>query len=100
MLYVLTISIVQKGVSVNMLKVGSKRRRPAAEVKESRREHDKLEMDLQIKLAELKSFERNLKMKQNELNNGKEAMSIVNGLIEAGSLKQEPNGSWTVIQPQ
>ena len=79
-----------------MLKVGSKRRRPTAEVKAERREHDKLEMDLQVKLAELKSFERNLKMKQNELNNGKEAMNIVNGLIDAGSLKQEADGSWTV----
>ena len=79
-----------------MLKVGSKRRRPAAEVKAERREHDKMEMDLQVKLAELKSFERNLKMKQNELKNGKEAMNIVNGLIEAGSLKQETDGSWTV----
>ena len=55
-----------------------------------------MEMDLQVKLAELKSFERNLKMKQNELKNGKEAMNIVNGLIEAGSLKQEADGSWTV----
>ena len=82
-----------------MLKVGSKRRRPAAEVKAERREHDKLEMDLQMKLAEMKAFERQLKLKQNELNNGKEAMNIVNGLIEAGSLKQEPNGSWTIMQP-
>ena len=74
-------------MSVNMLKVGSKRRRPAAEVKESRREHDKMEMDLQVKLAELKSFERKLKMKQQELNNGNEAMKIVDGLMKAGSLR-------------
>ena len=41
-----------------MLKVGSKRRRPTAEVKAERRESDKKEMDLQMKLAELKAFER------------------------------------------
>ena len=46
-----------------MLKEGSKRRRPAAEVKAERREHDKLEMDLQMKLAEMKAFERQLKLK-------------------------------------
>ena len=95
----LTNIIVQNGVAVNMLKVGSKRRRPTAEVKESRRESDKQEMDLQMKLAELKAFERQLKLKQNELNSGKEASAIVNGLIEAGSLKQESDGSWTVLQP-
>ena len=38
-------------------------------------------------------------MKQNDLNNGKEAMNIVNGLIKAGSLKQESDGSWTVLNP-
>ena len=59
----LIILIVQRGVSVNMLKEGSKRRRPAAEVKAERREHDKLEMDLQMKLAEMKAFERQLKLK-------------------------------------
>ena len=59
----LTSVIVQKGVSVNMLKVGSKRRRPTAEVKEERRESDKKEMELQMKLAELKAFERQLKLK-------------------------------------
>ena len=83
----LMIYIVQKGVSVNMLKVGSKRRRPTAEVKEERRESDKKEMELQMKLAELKAFERQLKLKQTDMNNGKEAMTIVNGLIKAGSLK-------------
>ena len=82
-----------------MLKVGSKRRRPNAKVVAERRESDKKEMDLQMKLAELKSFERQLKMKQNDLNNGKEAMNIVNGLIKAGSLKQESDGSWTVLNP-
>ena len=93
------ISIVQKRVIVNMLKVGSKRRRTTAEVKDSRRESDKMEMDLQMKLAEMKAFEWQLKLKQNDLNNGKEAMSIVNGLIKAGSLKQETDGSWTVMNP-
>ena len=83
---------------MNALRVGSKRRRPTAEVKESRREADKQEMDLQMKLAELKALERQLRLQSNELANGKEASSIVSGLISAGSLKQEPDGSWTVIQ--
>ena len=47
---------------MHALRIGSKRRRPAAEVKEERREADKKEMDLQMKLAELKAFERQLKL--------------------------------------
>ena len=72
---------------MHALRIGSKRRRPTAEVKEERREADKKEMDLQMKLAELKAFERQLKLQKNELDNGKEASAIVNGLISAGSLK-------------
>lgn len=94
----LTNFLVQKGISVHALRIGSKRRRPTAEVKESRREADKQEMDLAMKLAELKAFERQLKLQKNELESGKAASEIVNGLIGAGSLKQESDGSWTVIQ--
>ena len=49
----LTNIIVQNGVAVNMLKVGSKRRRPTAEVKEERRESDKKEMELQLSLIHI-----------------------------------------------
>ena len=50
------------------------------------------------KLAELKHFERQLKMQKQELDNGKEAASILNGLLKSGQIKQASDGSWGVIQ--
>ena len=51
---------VHNGISVNMLKVGSKRRRTANEVETDRRESKMKDSDLQEKLAQLKSFEAQL----------------------------------------
>ena len=50
------------------------------------------------KLAELKHFERQLKMQKQELDNGKEASSILNGLLKSGQIKQGSDGSWGAAQ--
>ena len=51
---------VQNGVAANMLKIGSKRRRPATEVKSEREIADKKEQELKKKMADLGSYENRL----------------------------------------
>ena len=50
--------------------------------------------DLQQKLAQLKSFEAQLAQQKQELEAGREATAVVNGLLESGHLKQRKDGSW------
>ena len=56
-----------------MLKVGSKRRRPAAEVKAEKEEEKKKEDDFKKKMLDLKAYEQKLHLQKNELRNVKEA---------------------------
>ena len=51
----LTHHLVQNGVAANMLKIGSKRRRPAKEVKNERESTEQKEMELKQKMADLKA---------------------------------------------
>ena len=51
---------VQKGVSANMLKIGSKRRRTKAQVKADKEEAALREQDIQTKLARLAATEEKL----------------------------------------
>jgi surfactin synthase thioesterase subunit len=69
----LTLRIVQNGAGANMLKVGSKRRRPHAELKAEKEEEKKKEDDFQKKLLDLKAYEQKLHLQKNELRNVKEA---------------------------
>ena len=69
-----------------MLKVGSKRRRPAAEVKAEQEQEKKKEEDFQKKLLDLKAYEQKLNLQKNELRNGKEASAILNVLLKSGQI--------------
>ena len=96
----LIIISVQNGVAANMLKIGSKRRRPATEVKSERELTSKKEQELKQKMADLKSYENKLALQKNELRNGKEAIAIMNGLIKANQIKQSKDGTWAAIVPE
>ena len=56
----LTLTLVQNGVGFNMLKAGSKRRRPTTEVAMERQQSKMKDEDLQAKLAELRAMESSL----------------------------------------
>ena len=96
----LIIISVQNGVAANMLKIGSKRRRPATEVKSERELTSKKEQELKQKMADLKSYENKLALQKNELRNGKEAIAIMNGLLKAGQIKQSKDGTWAAVVPE
>ena len=83
-----------------MLKVGSKRRRPAAEVKAEQEQEKKKEDDFQKKLLDLKAYEQKLHLHKNELKNGKVAEGILNGLLKSGQIKQAKDGTWAAVQQE
>ena len=83
-----------------MLKVGSKRRRPPAQVKAEREAKATKEAQMMEKLAELKQFEAQLAQQKQELDAGRKATAVVNGLLESGHLKQRKDGTWFLPSEQ
>ena len=63
-------------------------------MKVERQESKMKDTDLQQKVAQLKSFEAQLTQQKQELEAGREATAVVNGLLESGHLKQRKDGSW------
>ena len=51
-------------------------------------------------MAELKHFEAQLAQQKQELEAGREATAVVNGLLESGHLKQRKDGSWFLPSEQ
>ena len=98
MLFLLTVRVVHNGVGVNMLKCGTKRRRTTEEVQVEREGSKKKDQEMQNKLQELKAFEQQLHNQQRELNNGKEAAAVLNGLLKSGQIKQCKDGTWAAAQ--
>ena len=80
-----------------MLKVGSKRRRPPAEVKAERESKRKPGPGFEQQLAELQRFEAHLKQEAEKLETARQAEGVLNELIRAGDVKQHTDGSWGAI---
>ena len=81
-----------------MLKVGSKRRRPPAEVKAERESKRLKDEGVQQKLMELQRFEAHLKEEAEKLETARQAEGVLNELIRAGDVKQYTDGSWAAVQ--
>ena len=81
-----------------MLKVGSKRRRPAGEVQAERESKRVKDEGVQQKLEELQRFEAHLKEEVEKLKTARAAEGVLNGLIRAGDVKQYTDGSWAAVQ--
>ena len=81
-----------------MLKVGSKRRRPPAEVKAERESKRAKDEGVQQQLAELQRFEAHLKEEAEKLETARQAEGVLNELIRAGDVKQYEDGSWGAVQ--
>ena len=79
-----------------MLKVGSKRRRTAGELKIEREDSKMKAGDLQAKLTELRAMDQQLKQKKQEFDSGQAAANILNGLIKAGQVVRQDDGTFAV----
>ena len=81
-----------------MLKVGSKRRRPVAEVQAERESKRAKDEGVQQKLMELQRFECALKEEAEKLETARAAEGVLNELIRGGDVKQYTDGSWGAVQ--
>ena len=81
-----------------MLKVGSKRRRPPAEVKAERESKKKQGPAIGQQMAELQRFEAHLKEEAEKLETARAAEGVLNDLIRVGDVKQYTDGSWAAVQ--
>ena len=83
------VCVASKGMGVNMLKVGTKRRRTTAQVKADKEEAKLKEANLQERLAKLQ--------KQEKLAHKNQAAADVLGqMIDAGVAVQDPSGNIVV----
>ena len=83
-----------------MLKIGTKRRRTAMEVRQEKEGSKKKDDDMKQKMLDLKAYEQKLHLQKNELRNVKEAGAILNGLLKSGQIKQAPDGTWAAVQQE
>ena len=88
--------LVLHGAGVNMLKVGSKRRRTRREIEEQKQSELERENDIRTKLARLDMIEQQLRQanEQNQIN--KKASRVMSDLINAGVLREEAENSFVV----
>ena len=88
----------QTGSSAHLLKVGSKRRRTRAEIDEFRQQRER-ELVSQAEQAErIRELEQQLHKSKSKLQSAEKAESVMEQMLEAGVLKEEVDGSFTVKQ--
>ena len=93
----LTSLSVAKGISANMLKISSKRRRTLKQIKADKEAAAKKEADTQAKLAQLDSMQQRIEQMEADNKMGNDAASLMNQFINAGLVKQdEHDQSWMV----
>ena len=84
---------MQKGVSANMLKIGSKRRRTKAQVKADKEEALLREQDIQDKLARLAAAEEKLVRFEQMAAENERAQAVVGELHAAGQIEVDERGN-------
>ena len=77
---------VTKGVSANMLKISSKRRRTQAQIQAEKEAAVQKERDIEEKLAMMEAMQQQMAQMQADLETGKVAANLVHQLINAGEV--------------
>ena len=94
-LFLIQVSVVvaNRGVSANMLKVGSKRRRTQAEIKADKEEALLKEQDLQDKLKRLAEYETKMAMFEQMQQENQRAQELLTELHANGQIEIDENGN-------
>ena len=79
---------MSKGISANMLKMSSKRRRTLKEIRDEKLAKEQEAAETQAKLAEFENLQQQVMQIQQESESGKMANSLMNQFINAGLVKQ------------
>ena len=92
----LTHIVVHNGVGVNMLKVGSKRRRTKAQIDADRILAAQKKIDIEEKLAAFEQMQQERDELRAKLVNDQAATNVLNGLISKGHVARASDGNWVV----
>ena len=91
--------LVSKGVSNNMLKAGSKRRRTTAQIKAEKEAKETQEQEVAAKLAMFDSLKAENQQLHAQSQNNQGAADILGDLMQKGLVQQEADGSFRVDSP-
>ena len=73
--------IAQKGISANLCKIGSKRRRTHQELIEEKKENQRKDQEIQEKLVKFQEMEAKENELQSQLNNNQTAANILSEMV-------------------
>ena len=85
-----------KGVSANMLKISSKRRRTLTQIKADKVAKEQEERMTQAKLAEFDSMQQRVGQMENDMRIGNDAASLMSQFVNAGLVRQDDDQGWVV----
>ena len=71
----------QKGISANLCKIGSKRRRTHQELIEEKKENQRKDQEIQEKLVKFQEMEAKVNELQSQLNNNQTAANILSEMV-------------------
>ena len=87
---------VTKGISANMLKMSSKRRRTLKQIREEKLAKEQEAAATEEKLQQFEQMQQQLQLLQQESENGKMATSLMSQFISAGLVKQTDEDEFVV----
>ena len=96
MLTILSFLTASKGVGVNLLKVGSKRRRTQQEIQDQKEEAKLKQEGMEQKLAQINSLMQ--RCEELEAKNNDAADLILRDMISKGQVVMDENGNVTIVQ--
>ena len=91
---------VSKGISANMLKISSKRRRTLAQIKAEKEAAAQKERDIEEKLAQFEQMQAEMAQMRQDMETGKAAANLMSKFINNGMCKQTGEHEITVPHPE
>ena len=85
-----------KGISANLLQVGSKRRRTKAQIAADKQAKLFEEQQVAAKLADYDSLQQRFDVVEQQRQNGDAAANLLQQFLDAGYVKQDKDGSFMV----
>ena len=87
-----------KGISANMLKMSSKRRRTLKQIREEKLAKEQEAAEMEDKLQQFEQMQQQLQLLQQESETGKMANSLMTQFINAGLVEQTGDDEFIVNQ--
>jgi SMC interacting uncharacterized protein involved in chromosome segregation len=90
---------VSKGIGANLLKVGSKRRRTTAQVKQEKLDDEQRELEVSQKLQQFDQLQQQIAQLQEAVKEHAGASEIIKDLMGKGELEIDVEGNVSASKP-